>query len=229
MKLALYKFPGLISYREASKLQQRLVREFLSYKEDPSKHAKQPDPAIITAQFFPIYTCGRREIGTVTPEHERFLRADGRADFFEAERGGQTTFHGPGQMVAYPIIDLRRHGLSVRSYVSLLEEVTIKTCGLYNVNAVTTEHPGVWTSPEKKIASLGIHLRRNITSHGIALNVNTDLAWFDRIVACGLEGKKTTSLEAEGVEGRGVEEVTDTFVNLFARELNADGIYMPAT
>lgn len=78
---------------------------------------------------------------------------------------------------------------------------------------MTTEHTGVWTSPEDKIAAIGVHMRRNITSHGVGLNVNTDLWWFDRIVACGLEGKRTTSFERQGVEGQSVEGVGGSFVD----------------
>lgn len=218
-------------------------------------------PSVITAQFYPVYTCGRREVGKVTAAQERYLRANGRADFVEALRGGQTTFHGPGQLVAYPILDLRdgrmvrsqngerdaataaasgyremmgerseQHGsTSARKYVSILEQSVIATCAAFGVKSFTTEHPGVWTTPEKKIAALGVHLRRHVTSHGIGLNVSTDLWWFDRIVACGLEGKKTTSLEAEGASVHGsaieVDEVARVFVDELARSLGViDGI-----
>ena len=78
---------------------------------------------------------------------------------------------------------------------------------------MTTEHTGVWTSPDDKIAAVGVHMRRNITSHGVGLNVNTDLWWFDRIVACGLEGKRTTSFAEEGVVGKSVEEVGRSYVD----------------
>lgn len=93
------------------------------------------------------------------------------------------------------------------------------TCKRFGVETRTTEHPGVWVSEESKIAALGIHLRRNVSSHGIGLNVSTDLKWFGRIVACGLEGKRTTSLEAEGVEGVSVDEVGEVFVREFADRL----------
>ena len=90
---------------------------------------------------------------------------------------------------------------------------------------MTTEHTGVWTSPEDKIAAIGVHMRRNITSHGVGLNVNTDLWWFDRIVACGLEGKRTTSFERQGVEGLSVEEVGRTFVeDVGERMMGVDGV-----
>jgi lipoyl(octanoyl) transferase len=84
---------------------------------------------------------------------------------------------------------------------------------------MTTEHTGVWTSPEDKIAAIGVHMRRNVTSHGVGLNVNTDLWWFDRIVACGLEGKRTTSLAKEGAVGLKVEDVGREFVRGVAERL----------
>jgi lipoyl(octanoyl) transferase len=140
-------------------------------------------------------------------------------------RGGQTTFHGPGQLVAYPIIDLRTHKLTPRDYVCLLEKSLIATCAKYGIKAMTTEHTGVWTSPDDKIAAIGVHMRRNITSHGIGLNVNTDLWWFDRIVACGLEGKRATSFTREGVRGKEVGDVGDAYVAEIAeRLLGVEGV-----
>jgi len=183
-----------------------------------------PPPHIITTEFNPVYTCGRREVGTVSEKQQAYLRADGRAEFVEAKRGGQTTFHGPGQLVAYPVIDLRAHKLTPRHYVCALEKSLIATCANYGITAMTTENTGVWTSPDDKIAAIGVHMRRHITSHGVGLNVNTDLWWFDRIVACGLEGKRTTSLEKEGVRGKSVEEVGNSFVEEFRERLGIEGI-----
>lgn len=209
--------PGITPYSTAARIQETLVSRFLASK--PPSNAPAPPPHIITAQFAPVYTCGRREIGTVSPDQQNYLRADGRAAFVEAMRGGQTTFHGPGQLVAYPVIDLRTHKLTPRDYVCLLEKSLIATCAHYGIKAMTTEHTGVWTSPDDKIAAIGVHMRRNVTSHGIGLNVGTDLWWFDRIVACGLEGKRTTSFEREGVTGKSVDEVAERYVREIAGRL----------
>lgn len=214
--------PGLTHYNQASKAQDKLVRHFLAHKASP-KDVPAPYPTILTAQFNPVYTCGRREVGTVTPEQRDYLTEQtplGRAEFYEALRGGQTTFHGPGQLVAYPIIDLKRHGLSARCYVHALESAVIRTCDNYGIKTTRTENPGVWTADgDKKVCALGVHLRRNVTSHGIGLNVSTELAWFRRIVACGLEGKGTTSLREQDVPDVGVEEVREVFVRSLAEEL----------
>ncbi|KAF2856726.1 lipoate-protein ligase-like protein B [Plenodomus tracheiphilus IPT5] len=210
--------PGVVPYATAARIQERLVARFLTSK--PPSDTPAPPPHIITAQFQPVYTCGRREVGAVAAEQQDFLRAQGRAEFVEALRGGQTTFHGPGQLVAYPIIDLRTHKLTPRTYVCLLEKSLIATCAKYGIKAMTTEHTGVWTSQDDKIAAIGVHMRRNITSHGVGLNVDTDLWWFDRIVACGLEGKRTTNFTKQGVKDKDVGEVGEEFVREIGERLH---------
>lgn len=215
--------PGLTAYTHASKIQSKLVSALLAHKANPST-IPAPYPTVITAEFRPVYTCGRREIGTVSEEQKEYLTAPtplGRAEFHEALRGGQTTFHGPGQLVAYPILDLKRHGLTPRCYVHFLESCVIETCAQYGVATQRTENPGVWVDDMHKICAVGVHLRRNVSSHGIGLNVSTDLGWFERIVACGLEGKGTTSLQRQGVE-IGVDEASEVFVRNMQRSL--DGV-----
>lgn len=100
----------------------------------------------------------------------------------------------------------------------------ISTCARYGITAMTTENTGVWITQDDKIAAIGVHMRRHVTSHGVGLNVNTDLWWFDRIVACGLEGKRTTSFEKEGVRGKSVEEVGRSFVKEFGKRVRIDNI-----
>lgn len=154
------------------------------------------------------------------------LRDNGRAEVYEALRGGQTTYHGPGQLTAYPILDLRRHNLNTRSYICLLEKSLIAVCGQHGVNAMTTENTGVWVSEDKKIAAVGVHLRRFVSSHGVGLNVRREVDWgFGRIVACGLEGKITTSLEGEGAWGLKVEDIGHDFVKEMEKRLeDVEGI-----
>ncbi|EON66298.1 lipoyl(octanoyl) transferase [Coniosporium apollinis CBS 100218] len=220
MWLTHLSLPRIVSYRHVSKIQDNLVAKLLAHKAHPS--STPPNPAIVTAEFKPVYACGRREVGHISASQQAFLRDNGRAEFVEALRGGQTTFHGPGQMVAYPVIDLKRHGISPREYVCLLEKAVIATCARWGIKGITTENPGVWVSEESKIAALGVHLRRNVSSHGVAINVNTDLWWFERIVACGLEGKKTTSFEQEGVANVSVGDVAAAFVEEFGKSLGIE-------
>lgn len=213
--------PGPTSYLQIARLQESLVRQCLDAKAARCAVPSTAAPTIITTQFTPVYTCGRRELGTVSADQQEYLRAQGKAEFHQALRGGQTTFHGPGQLIAYPILDLTMHKLTARSYVRLLERTLIQTCATYGIESMTTENPGVWVTPDSKIAAVGVHLRRSISSHGIALNLTTDLSWFERIVACGLIGKSTTSMQNEGVDPAActLPAVAATFVRLFAQAL----------
>lgn len=205
------RYVGLkrVSYQEAAVIQEENVRKWLDFK--AGKSLSSLEPTVFTFEMDPVYTCGRRERGTLSDEEVEYLRAGGKAHFVEASRGGQTTFHGPGQLVAYPVIDLREYGLPVRCYVSLLETVIINTLARYGLKGKTTKDTGVWMSDDEKIAAIGIHVRRSITSHGIALNVNTNPWWFNRIVACGLPDKRTTSMALQGVVGLEVAAVGRAF------------------
>lgn len=178
--------PHLTPYTQASALQSRLVAALLSHKAQSSHGEKTPppDPTILTFTPPPTYTCGRREIPTISPQQIAYLTSPtplGQAEFHSAQRGGQTTFHGPGQLVAYPILDLRRHGLSARCYVHFLESSIMRTCSAYGVATIRTENPGVWVDDDHKICAVGVHLRRHVSSHGVGLNVSTDMRWFERI------------------------------------------------
>lgn len=217
---------GLTHYAAASKLQEQLASALLLHKKNKPVTAP-PQPTVITAQFYPVYTCGRREIRSVDPAHIEFLRDNGRAEFYASQRGGETTFHGPGQLVAYPIIDLLQHGLSPRNYVKLLEDVTIAMCAHeFGVHGFRTDNPGVWVNENEKICAVGVHLRRNVTSHGIGLNVTTDLRWFERTVMCGMADKRATSLEKQLLERKpapilDVADVGSRWVTYFAQSLAA--------
>lgn len=119
-------------------------------------------------------------------------------------------------MTAHLVLTLKQHNLRPRSYVRFLEDSVIQTVARYGIKGFVTENPGVWITEERKIASVGVHMRRGVSSHGIGLNVCTELGWFERIVACGLVGKRATSLRAEGVEGVGVGEVAAVLAEVMA-------------
>ena len=198
-KLRHLHLPGLVPYPRASAIQDYLVRAHLDHRAAKST-SPSPGPVVLTFQTPPTYTYGRREIGSISDSQIAHLRAGGEAEVYEALRGGQTTFHGPGQLTVFLIVSLQDHGLNTRSHVRLLENATIGTCKSYHLTTRVTENPGVWIDSqpdERKIASVGVHLRRYIASHGIGLNVSVDLSWFDRIVACGLIGKRATNIEQE--------------------------------
>lgn len=137
----------------------------------------------------PVFTAGRR-----TEPHERPF--DG-SPVIEVDRGGKITWHGPGQIVGYPILTLPE-GMGVVDYVRLLEEVLIDTCAHFGLLAGRVSgRSGVWIDGVRKIAAIGVRVERNVTLHGFALNVNPDLSWYDRIVPCGISDASVTSMAAE--------------------------------
>ncbi|KAL9617913.1 MAG: hypothetical protein Q9160_007340 [Pyrenula sp. 1 TL-2023] len=192
-----------------------------------------PAPTVLTLEHEPVYTLGRRAHATVSKEQREFLRANGTAEVVESERGGLETFHGPGQLVAYPVLGLSYQGLGLRAYVHLLEEAVIKVLGRWHLQSIRTADPGVWMpGGEKKIASLGVSVRRGITKFGIGLNVvdtpkDSDTGWLDwgfgRITACGLEGKEVTWIAKErsvlDSHNEMVSLSTETVGNEFVEEL----------
>ncbi|KAI7871793.1 hypothetical protein BDF14DRAFT_1950308 [Spinellus fusiger] len=157
---------------------------------------KDPKDIVCFLEHPPTYTSGRRMRNTTTEEEESRLRSLG-ADYYETMRGGQVTYHGPGQLVTYPVFDIRDHQLNVRCFVSRLEKTIIAACAKYNIQANTTENTGVWVGEHHKIAAIGVQLQRYVSSHGVALNCNTNLDWFSHIVPCGLAEKKPTSISAQ--------------------------------
>lgn len=120
-----------------------------------------------------------------------------KCNIVKTNRGGDVTYHGPGQIVIYPIFNLKKKNIGVKTYVKKIEEVIKLTLADFKIDShVPYKETGVWTS-NKKIASIGIHVSRGITMHGLAINVSTDLSFFDHIVSCGIEGVEMTSIEKE--------------------------------
>ncbi|HEX5370475.1 MAG TPA: lipoyl(octanoyl) transferase LipB [Dehalococcoidia bacterium] len=174
--------------------------------------------ALALLQHPPTYTFGRR----VRPEHllvdAGTLRARG-ATLVESDRGGDVTFHGPGQVVCYPILNLRRYSLGAADYVRLLERTMIGALRRFGVEAgVVHGRPGVWLGGAK-IGAIGVRIEGGVTTHGFALNVDTDLAWYDAIVPCGIAGAAVTSLAQVGV-AVSIEAVEDALLEGFATLLD---------
>jgi lipoyl(octanoyl) transferase len=152
---------------------------------------------LILCQHTPVFTLGRNG----KKENILVSEDDLKAEFYQTNRGGDVTFHGPGQLVAYPILDLDLLHIGLAAYIEGLEEVIIETLSVYGLTAHRIGGAaGVWISDskgERKICAIGVKASRNITMHGLAMNINTDLSYFDKIVPCGLTGKTVTSLEQE--------------------------------
>jgi lipoyl(octanoyl) transferase len=178
---------GTTPYLEAWELQRALAAEVTA--------GERPD-TIVLLEHPPVVTLGRRAEQDV----ELHLPPDTDVEIVETDRGGKSTFHGPGQLVCYPILDLSRHGQDVKRYVRDLEEALILTLDAVGVRAERIEGlTGVWlTRPPRKIASIGIHVSRWVTTHGYALNVDLDPAPFTEwITACGLEDASFTTVSRE--------------------------------
>jgi lipoyl(octanoyl) transferase len=168
------------------------------------KEGARPD-TVIFLEHPPVVTVGRR-----TEEDEIHVPSDAAVEVVETDRGGKSTFHGPGQLVCYPILDLNRHGRDVRRYCRDLEEALIRTLAAFEIEAARIEGlTGVWLErPPRKIASIGVHISRWVTTHGYALNVDLDPAPFtDWITACGLQDAAFTTMVRELGRPLGVDEV----------------------
>src|SRR5271167_4122463 len=162
-----------------------------------------------------------------------FLAQKG-VELFDIDRGGDVTFHGPGQLVAYPIFDLRsfQPKLGAVEFVRRLEEVLIRTCGDFGISTQRIKGlTGVWTyalrnKPEAKIAAIGVHISRGVTTHGFALNVSTDLDFFSLIVPCGITNRKVTSMERELQKPLTLEEVATAASRNFGRVFQSQMLWL---
>lgn len=199
---------GSVDYRRAWAVQRTLAAAV----GESAQSGKDPRHTMLLLQHSPVYTVGLRS-KEYTADEEARLRSLG-ADFVRSNRGGLITFHGPGQLTVYPILHLPHMSRTLKWYVCALERSVIRACRTLGVETHTSPYTGVWVSDTSKICAIGIQGRR-VTTHGLALNCNTDLSWFERIVPCGLEGKDVTSLSRELGRLVTVEEVVPTFLEAF--------------
>ena len=201
---------GLIPYPPAYELQQRLVE---------ARKARAIPDVLLFCEHPHVITLGRngKREHLLASDH---LLAEMNAELHPTNRGGDITYHGPGQIVGYPILDLAEHRRDVRWYVDQLEEVMIRTTANFGLAARRIEgQHGVWVdSPEgeEKLGALGVHVSRWVSSHGFAYNVTTDLRYFDLMVPCGIAGKHVTSLEHALGRAIPIDEVRHRIVTHFA-------------
>ncbi len=199
---------GQLGYVEVLELQRSLARERIS--------GAIPQDLLLLVDHPPVVTLGRSSKQKHLVASPEFLQSKG-VELFEVERGGDVTFHGPGQLVGYPIIDLKRHRQDLHWYLRKIEEALINSLADYGVPGErNTAYTGVWTHG-KKIASIGVHARDWVTWHGFALNVTTDLSYFDLIVPCGIDGVVMTSIARElGSEDISMQDAQDRVTARFA-------------
>ena len=198
MKSIRFEDRGRERYRQTWEYQEALLQQNIKHKaagETTTQH-------LIFVEHPPVYTLGK------SGRHEHMLLSEPQqqergVEYVHTNRGGDITFHGPGQLVGYPVLDLETFKTDLGWYLRSLEEVIIKTLSYYDIKGYRSPgETGVWLDPdvkgkERKICAMGIRCSRWITMHGFAFNVNTDLTYFDNIIPCGIVNKKVTSLQAE--------------------------------
>ena len=198
---------GVVDYADGLRLQRERVAE--------RKAGVIPD-TLLLLEHPHVYTLGRNAKTENLLISAEQLAARG-AQVFEIDRGGDVTYHGPGQLVGYPILDLAKHRRDIAWYMRCLEEVLIEVVREYGIQAGRlVGAPGVWVGNDK-LAAMGVHISRWVTSHGFAFNVNTDLRYFDCIVPCGLRDKGVTSLQKLLGQPVEMEEVAGKVVRQFGR------------
>ncbi|XP_004928544.1 putative lipoyltransferase 2, mitochondrial [Bombyx mandarina] len=199
---------GLMSYDTALNIQLAIARKHL----DSIKNGLDFNhDTLLLVEHKPVYTVGIRD---KTPNNEILRLKSLGADFKKTNRGGLVTFHGPGQLVAYPIINLKYYKPSVKWYVNSLEEIGIRLCGDLGIQASRSPHTGVWVA-DNKIAAIGVHTSRYVTTHGIAINCDIDLSWFKHIDPCGIVDKGVTSLTKETGDLCTIDKITPLFLSKF--------------
>ncbi len=178
---------GTVAYEPTWQLQDELAAQ---------RRERRIGDRLLLLEHFPVYTLGRGGDPSNLLAGPARLRELG-AEFVRIDRGGDVTFHGPGQLVAYPIVELR-DPLDLRRYVRTLEAAIIGTATRFGVKGERIEGlTGVWVEGRRKLAAIGVRVKRGVTTHGLALNVSTDLRWFDEMIPCGIRDKEVTSLERE--------------------------------
>ena len=215
---------GTVPYREALAWQRELAEDRIA--------GRLSHDVLLLLEHPPVVTLGRNS-------HAAHLLQPAGIEVCEVERGGDVTFHGPGQLVGYPILDLRAYKQDLHWYLRTLEQALIESLAILHIPAERNPgFTGVWTGGRgKKIASIGIHVKQWVTWHGFALNVTTDLTHFDRIVPCGIQGVQMTSVEREGgrenvrnAEGQGSlwEATTHAIIRGFETAFNVTARVEPA-
>ena len=214
---------GTVPYQPAWELQDELAEQ---------RRGRHIGDRLLLVEHFPVYTIGRGgDASNMLASTER-LREIG-AELIRVDRGGDVTFHGPGQLVAYPIVELL-DPLDLRRYVRILEAAVLDTAAVFGVEATRFDgRPGIWIDDQRKLAAIGVRVKRGVTTHGLALNVNTDLKWFDEMIPCGIPGTEVTSLAHELDASVPMEAVEDELARQLASHFGlrtaegADGVIGP--
>lgn len=230
----IYKDLGIIDYKTAWEYQEKLLQENVSIKSaarsagvDKPLNALGTKNHLLFCEHKPVYTIGKSgNMNNILLSSDK-LEESG-IEFFQTNRGGDITFHGPQQIVGYPILDLEKFYTDIGKYLRNIEEVIIRTIFDYGITGERSKgETGVWIQPciigkEKKIAAIGVRCSRWITMHGFALNVNTDLNYFSNIIPCGIQNKQVTSIEKETGSKVDYETVKQKLMQNFEKVFEVD-------
>jgi lipoyl(octanoyl) transferase len=208
-----------MAYADALALQRETARQRITGELDQD--------LLLLVEHDPVVTLGRSSKEAHLLASPELLRARG-VELFEVERGGDVTFHGPGQLVGYPIVDLKRHRKDLHWYLRQVEEALIRALGRFGiVGGRSSGYTGVWVD-DRKIASIGVHARDWVTWHGFALNVTTDLSYFDLIVPCGIQSVTMTSVAREAPDAvADMRGVSDAVIAAFGEVLELEPSAFP--
>jgi lipoyl(octanoyl) transferase len=215
---------GTMAFGECWELQQQLFKGAIATKSE----GEEPRHTIILVEHPPVYTLGKSGKDSNLLVAEEFLKSIG-AEFFHIDRGGDITFHGPGQIVGYPILDLAQLGIGLKDYIDAIEGAVIDTMAEWGIACQRVEGAsGVWIvesgRPMRKICAVGVKSSRWVTMHGFALNVNTDLKYFGFINPCGFTDRTATSMEQELGAKLDLGVVKERLISHLTRKLNINKI-----
>lgn len=226
MNSVLHKKLGLIDYKEAWDLQESIFAENIRRKIERRKGEEVPDTEnqVLFCEHPHVYTLGKSGAPENLLLDEQGL-AEHDAAFYKINRGGDITYHGPGQLVVYPIFDLDHFFTDIHKYMRFLEEAVILTLAEYGIRGERYDgFTGVWIEPDgdnaRKICAMGVKCSRWVTMHGIGFNVNSDLTYFNHIVPCGIDDKAVTSMQRELGRALDFEEVSLVFKEKLAHQFN---------
>ena len=206
---------GHSSYKEALTIQEKLFNHIISLKRKNRTNGKHQltNNYLLWVEHAPVFTLGKSGKSEHLLLDKKGLKEKG-IEYFASNRGGDITYHGPGQIVGYPIFDLDNFFTDIHKYLRFLEQAVINTLSEYDIKAsISKGETGVWLDAEtpfaRKICALGVRASRWVTMHGFALNVTTDLSYFDHIIPCGIQGKSVTSMAKELGKKIPMKEVQD--------------------
>ncbi len=216
-----------MEYKAAWDLQEKLLHENVAVKSDSNSNSADTTHYLLFTEHPPVYTLGKSGNKSNVLMSDEELAAN-NISFFHINRGGDITFHGPGQIVGYPILDLEKFYTDIGRYLRNIEGVIILTLADYGLKGDRSKgETGVWLDPdipgkERKICAIGVRCSRWVTMHGFAFNVNTDLSYFNNIIPCGIANKQVTSLSKELGREMDINEVKEKVKRNFERIFEAE-------